>query len=100
MKCKISRNAAKIMKDMLASEEARGQMLRVIVTEKHGNHAHYALTFGTPTEHDEIVHTDKGVDVLLDTREEFLDGVWIKFFYVPEEGFEIVNPSKGHPNHH
>ncbi|WP_188496386.1 iron-sulfur cluster assembly accessory protein [Pullulanibacillus pueri] len=100
MKCKINRNAAKIMKEMLESEEAEGQMLRVIVTEIHGNHAHYALTFGTPTEHDEIVHTDKDIDVLLDTRDkDYLDGVWIQFFYVPEEGFQIVNPSKGHPNH-
>ncbi|MFD2616049.1 iron-sulfur cluster assembly accessory protein [Terrilactibacillus laevilacticus] len=99
MKCKINRNAAKIMKKMLENEEAQGQMLRVIVTENHGDHAHYALTYGTPTEHDEIVHTDKGIDVLLDTREDLLDGVWIQFFYVPEEGFEIVNPSKGLPNH-
>ncbi|WP_141604036.1 iron-sulfur cluster assembly accessory protein [Terrilactibacillus laevilacticus] len=99
MKCKINRNAAKIMKKMLENEDAQGQMLRVIVTENHGDHAHYALTYGTPTEHDEIVHTDKGIDVLLDTREDLLDGVWIQFFYVPEEGFEIVNPSKGLPNH-
>lgn len=99
MKCKINRNAAKVMKEMLENEEANGQMLRVIVTEHHGDHAHYALTYGTPTEHDEIVHTDKGIDVLLDTREELLDGVWIQFFYFPEEGFEIANPSMGHHNH-
>lgn len=100
MKCKINRNAAKVMNKMLETEEeAQGQMFRVVVTELHGDHAHYALTYGTPTEHDEIVHTDKGIDVLLDTREEFLDGVWIQFFYVPEEGFQIVNPSKGLHNH-
>lgn len=99
MKCKINRNAAKVMKEMLENEDAKGQMLRVIVTEHHGDHAHYALTYGTPTEHDEIVHTDKEIDVLLDTREELLDGVWIQFFYFPEEGFEIVSPSMGHHNH-
>jgi Fe-S cluster assembly iron-binding protein IscA len=95
MKCKVNRNAAKVMKKMLESDEAEGKMLRVVLTEMHGDHAHYALTFGTPTEHDEVVHTDKDVDVLLDTREEFLDGVWIQYFYTPEEGFQIVNPSKG-----
>lgn len=99
MKCKINRNAAKVMKTMLENEDAKGQMLRVIVTEHHGDHAHYALTYGTPTEHDEVVHTDKGIDVLLDKREELLDGVWIQFFYVPEPGFEIINLAKGHHHH-
>ncbi|MFT8311138.1 MAG: iron-sulfur cluster assembly accessory protein [Sporolactobacillus sp.] len=99
MKCKVNRNAAKVMKTMLENEDAQGQMLRVIVTENHGDHAHYALTYGVPTEHDEIVSTDKGIDVLLDKREALLDGVWIQFFYVPEPGFEIINPSKGDHNH-
>ncbi|WP_026694184.1 heme biosynthesis protein HemY [Peribacillus kribbensis] len=95
MKCKINRNAAKVIKQMLSEKEAEGQMIRIIVTEKHGDHAHYALTFGTPTEHDEIVKTDKDIDILLDKREDFLDGVWIQFFYVPQEEFVITNPSKG-----
>lgn len=102
MKCKINRNAAKKLKEMLQSEEAQGKMIRVFVTHHHGDHAHYDLMFDTPTEHDEIVKTDKGIDILLDKREEFLDGVWIKFYYVPEEQFEITNPSKekGHHHHH
>lgn len=101
MKCKINKNAAKKLKEMLATEEGQGKMIRVYITVMHGDHAHYDLKFDTPTEHDEIVETDKGISILLDKREEFLDGVWIKFFYVPEEQFEITNPSKeGHGAHH
>ncbi|MEK5440459.1 MULTISPECIES: iron-sulfur cluster assembly accessory protein [unclassified Fredinandcohnia] len=100
MNVKINRNAAKTMKKMLESEESEGKMLRVVITEVHGDHAHYALQFDNPTEHDEIVKTDKDIEVLLDTRDaEFLDGVWIQFFYVPEEQFVITNPKKGHHHH-
>ncbi|WP_409298683.1 iron-sulfur cluster assembly accessory protein [Peribacillus sp. SCS-26] len=99
MKVKINRNAAKVLNRMLGAEFA-GQMPRVIVTEKHGTHAHYALTFDTPKEHDEIVKTDKDIDVLLDSREDFLDGVWIQFFFVPQEEFVITNPSKGYAHRH
>lgn len=100
MKCKINRNAAKILKQFLNLKEAEGKMIRVFVTEIHGNHAHYDLKFDTPTEHDEIVKTDKDIDILLDKREEMLDGVWIKYFYTPTEGFEITNPSKSPHGHH
>ncbi|MCH1624664.1 iron-sulfur cluster assembly accessory protein [Fredinandcohnia quinoae] len=100
MKVKINRNAAKVMNKMLNDPESEGKMIRVIITEQHGDHAHYALQFDNPTEHDEIVKTDKDIDILLDTRDaDFLDGVWIQFFYVPEEGFVITNPSKGHHHH-
>ena len=54
----------------------------------------------SPTEYDEIVKTDKDIDILLDKREEFLDGVWIKYFHVPEPGFELINPQKGSHGHH
>ncbi|UQD51846.1 iron-sulfur cluster assembly accessory protein [Bacillus methanolicus] len=94
MKCKINRNAAKVLKQMLSSEEAEGKMVRVYVTVNHGDHAHYDIKLDTPTEHDEIVKTDKDIDILLDKREDFLDGVWIQYFYVPEEGFVITNPLK------
>ena len=100
MNCKINRNAAKVINKMLETEEAQGKLVRVYVTEMHGNHAHYALRLDTPTEHDETVKTDKGIDVLLDTREDFLDGVWIQYYYVPQEGFVITNSSKGHHGHH
>jgi Fe-S cluster assembly iron-binding protein IscA len=100
MKCKINRNAAKVLNKLLTSEEAEGKMIRVFVSEKHGDHAHYDLTLDTPTEHDEIVKTDKEIDVLLDSREELLDGVWIQYFFVPREEFVITNPSKGSHGHH
>ncbi|USK31808.1 iron-sulfur cluster assembly accessory protein [Bacillus sp. F19] len=99
MKCKINRNAAKELKELLAGEEAEGKMIRVVVTEMHGDHAHYDITLDTPTEHDEIVKTDKEIDVLLDQREDFLDGVWIQYFYVPQAGFVITNSSKGSHRH-
>jgi Fe-S cluster assembly iron-binding protein IscA len=99
MKCKINRNAAKVLKKMLSSEEAEGKMVRVFITDHHGNHAHYDVKLDTPTEHDEIVKTDKGIDVLLDKREDFLDGVWIQYFYLPQEGFVISNPSKEQHHH-
>ncbi|MFX3625619.1 MAG: iron-sulfur cluster assembly accessory protein [Ectobacillus sp.] len=98
MKCKINRNAAKVLNEMLSSEEGQGKMIRVFVTYQHGDHAHYGIKLDTPTEHDEIVKTDKGIDVLLDKREPFLDYIWIQYFYVPQEEFVITNPSK--PHHH
>lgn len=99
MKCKINRNAAKVLKGWLEADGAEGKMVRVYVTEMHGNHAHYDVMLDTPTEHDEIVKTDKDIDVLLDAREDFLDGVWIQYFFVPEERFAISNSSKGLPPH-
>ncbi|RDW15507.1 iron-sulfur cluster assembly accessory protein [Oceanobacillus chungangensis] len=100
MNCKINRNAAKELKKMLATEEAEGKMIRVYIEHMHGDHAHYGIKLDTPTEHDEIVKTDKDVDVLLDSREEFLDGIWIQYFYVDNEGFVITNSSKGGHHHH
>src|SRR5690242_16749336 len=100
VKCKINRNAAKRIKEMLAEESSEGKKLRVVITHKHGDHAHYGLELDEPNEHDEIVGTDKDIDVLLDSREDLLDGVWIQYFYVPEEGFVITNPTKGNHGDH
>lgn len=100
MKCKINRNAAKELKKMLEGEEAQGKLFRVYVTQMHGDHAHYELMLDTPTEHDEVVKTDKDIDIVLDTREEMLDGVWIQFFYVPKEEWIISNPAKESHDHH
>ena len=100
MKCKINRNAAKELKKMLEQEEAEGKMFRVYVSHMHGDHAHYELMLDTPTEHDEVVKTDKDIDIILDTREEFLDGVWVQFYYVPQEEWVITNPSKDSHGHH
>jgi iron-sulfur cluster insertion protein len=103
MKCKINRHASKVLKEMMASEEGAGKLIRVYVTHMHGDHAHYDWRFDTPTEHDEIVKTDKDIDILLDTREKYLDGVWIQYFYVPKEEFVITNPILDrlqHGHHH
>lgn len=99
MKCKINRNAAKVLKEMLNDAE-EGKMIRVALDYVHGDHAHYNIELDKPTEHDEIVKTDKDIDILLDSREEWLDGVWIQYFYVPQEEFVITNPLKDRGAHH
>ena len=43
MKVKISRNAAKVLQLELNKEENQGLLVRVQVTHKHGDHAHYGL---------------------------------------------------------
>ncbi|WP_059172790.1 hypothetical protein [Bacillus sp. FJAT-27445] len=99
MKVKMNRNAAKVLKEMLNNAE-EGKIFRVIITHMHGDHAHYDLVLDTPKEHDVVVKTDKDIDIILDSREEHLDGVWIQYFYVPREEFVITNPSKGAHHHH
>lgn len=41
---------------------------------------------------------------MLDSREPYLDGIWIQYFYVPQEEFVITNPrierEHGHHHHH
>ncbi|MDF2791918.1 MAG: hypothetical protein K0S80_5020, partial [Neobacillus sp.] len=59
MKVKINRHAAKALKKMLEGPEAEVKLFRVYVTNMHGDHAHYDLLLDTPTEHDEVVKTDK-----------------------------------------
>jgi Fe-S cluster assembly iron-binding protein IscA len=44
--------------------------------------------------------TDKGIEVLLEKDEPLLDGIRIDYFYLPEEGFLITNPSKGNLGDH
>ena len=100
MNCKITRNAAKVLKQELDKEENKGRMLRVAVTHAHGNHAHYALDIDDRTDNDIVVQTDKDIDVLLAKDEPWLDGVKIDYLYFPEEGFVITNPSKGNHGDH
>jgi Fe-S cluster assembly iron-binding protein IscA len=100
MKCKISRNAAKVLLAELNKPGNEGKKLRVYVTHRHGDHAHYGLALDTPTDADAVVTTDKGIDVILDKNEPFLDGVRIDYFYLPQEGFQITNPSKGSHGDH
>jgi Fe-S cluster assembly iron-binding protein IscA len=100
MKCKISRNAAKVIERELAKEENRDLKLRVYVTHAHGDHAHYGLRLDKPADRDEVVVTDKGIEVLLEKDNPWLDGVRIDYFYLPEEGFVITNPHKGNHGDH
>jgi iron-sulfur cluster insertion protein len=100
MECKITRNAAKVISQELEKEENKDLKLRVLVTHSHGSHAHYGLDLDNPTENDEVVSTDKGIDVILAKNEPFLDGVKIDYLYVPEEGFVITNPSQGNHGDH
>jgi len=100
MQCKITRNAAKIIQQELDKEENKSLKLRVIVTHSHGDHAHYGMDLDEPTDNDEVVTTDKGIDVLLAKNEPMLDGVKIDYLYMPEEGFVITNPAKGNHGDH
>ncbi|SEG68026.1 heme biosynthesis protein HemY [Paenibacillus sp. UNC499MF] len=100
MNVKISRNAAKVLKLELEKEENQGLLVRVQVSHNHGDHAHYALGLDTQTDKDVVVSTDKEIDVLLEKDEPLLDGIRIDYFYVPQEGFMITNPSKGNHGDH
>ena len=66
MKCKITRNAAKVLKRELDKEENKDKKIRVLVTHAHGDHAHYGLDLDTPKENDVVVSTDKEIDVILE----------------------------------
>lgn len=100
MKCKITRNAAKVIKREMEKEENQELKLRVIVTHSHGDHAHYGLEMSKPEASDVTVSTDKGIDVLLKSDEPMLDGVKIDYLYFPQEGFVITNPTKGNHGDH
>ncbi|MFC0212367.1 iron-sulfur cluster assembly accessory protein [Paenibacillus chartarius] len=100
MKVKISRSAAKVLQEELNKEENAGLKVRVQVSHRHGDHAHYALGLDEAADNDVVVTTDKGIDVLLEKNEPLLDGVRIDYFYLPEEGFLITNPSKGNLGDH
>jgi Fe-S cluster assembly iron-binding protein IscA len=100
MKCKISRSAAKMLRMELDKEENKGLMVRVAIGQMHGDHAHYALGLDDQSENDYVAHTEQGIDVLLDQNEPLLDGIRIDYFYIPEEGFMITNPSKGNHGDH
>lgn len=100
MKCKITRNAAKVLLKEIEKEEDKALKVRVIVTHTHGSHAHYGLDFDTPGDNDLVVTTDKGIDLILEKGNEWLDGVVIDYLYMPQEGFVIYNPQKGNHGDH
>jgi Fe-S cluster assembly iron-binding protein IscA len=100
MNCKITRNAANVLRRELDKPENADKKLRIIITHSHGDHAHYGMDMGQPTDKEEVVATDKGIDVILTKGEALLDGVKIDYLYFPKEGFVITNPSKGNHGDH
>lgn len=100
MNVKITRNAAKVIQKELAKEENQGLVLKVFITHSHGDHAHYGLDLAKPGDADQIVPTDKDIDVIVEGTDPLLDGVKIDYLYFPEEGFVITNPSKGNHGDH
>ena len=95
MDCKITRSAAKVLQKELALDENQGLKVRVKVEFTHNGLVQYALGLDDVDKNDEIVMTDKGIEVLLERTEVDLDGVKIDYLYVPNEGFFITNPSRG-----
>ncbi|WP_068786464.1 heme biosynthesis protein HemY [Paenibacillus phocaensis] len=100
MNVKITRNAAKVIQKELGKEENQGMALKVFITHSHGDHAHYGLDLAKPAEGDQIVKTDKDIDVIVEGTDPLLDGLKIDYLYFPEEGFVITNPSKGNHGDH
>jgi Fe-S cluster assembly iron-binding protein IscA len=101
MNCKITRNAAKLLKQELEKEENAGMKLRVVITHAHGDHAHYGLDMDEQTDDDVLVQTDKDIEVLLAKKDaDWLDGVKIDYLYFPEEGYVITNPTRGNHGDH
>jgi iron-sulfur cluster insertion protein len=100
MNCKITRNAAKVIQKELEKEENKDLKLRVLITHSHGDHAHYGLDMDKLTDKDELVVTDKDIEVIMVKDEPLLDGVKIDYLYFPKEGFVITNPSKGNSGDH
>jgi Fe-S cluster assembly iron-binding protein IscA len=100
MNCKITRNAAKMLSKELEQEQDKELKIRVLIAHKHGDHAHYAIDLDKPTDKDEVVATDKGIDVVLAKDEPLLDGIKIDYLYFPQEGYEVTNPSKGNHGDH
>ncbi|MED4582179.1 iron-sulfur cluster assembly accessory protein [Brevibacillus choshinensis] len=100
MNVKITRNAAKQLKTIIDQEEDKDLKLRIYITHAHGDHAHYGLALDKPTEEDEVIETDKEIDVIVKKDEPLLDGIILDYLYLPEEGFVITNPSKGNTGDH
>jgi len=100
MKVKITRNAAKQLNTVLEQEEDKELKLRVYITHSHGDHAHYGLALDKAGDDDEVVATDKEIDVIVKKDDPLLDGVVIDYLYLPQEGYVITNPSKGNHGDH
>ncbi len=92
MNCKITRNAAKVLRLELDKPENAELTLKVFVTHSHGDHAHYGMDLAKPTEQDEVVTTDKDIDVILTKDDSFLDGVKIDDNQLALDAFREVGP--------
>ncbi|MEI7024930.1 HesB/IscA family protein [Paenibacillus sp. y28] len=99
MNIRITRNAAKVLLAEINNEENKGLKVRVGIGHVHGDHAHYTIGLDDQNEND-IVVTERDIEVLLDKNEPLLDGVKIDYLYGPEEGFVITNASKGNHGDH
>ncbi|GIP43336.1 hypothetical protein J45TS6_17950 [Paenibacillus sp. J45TS6] len=100
MKVKITRNAAKVLKRELDLPENEGKLVRVLITLDHGDHVHYGIDFDTQKENDELVSTDKEIDVLLEKGKPMLENIKVDYLYFPREGFVITDPSQGNNINH
>ena len=74
MNCKITRNAAKVLKLELDKPENEGKKLRVVITHAHGDHAHYGLDLDTPGDNDTVVSTDKDIAAISENGQPTLAG--------------------------
>lgn len=90
MHCTINNLAVSALSEILSKKEAKNKHIRVILAHKEGNLGHYTLGLDTMKEHDVLVHTKEGIDILLDSREPLLDGIHIQYFTVPYKGFHIA----------
>ena len=95
----ISENAANKLKEILAQEEDKNLKFRVFVAHAHDDHAHYGLGLDYQKDSDELLHTNQGVDVLLEKGQDFLDGVEVDYDATSDE-WSVVNPAKGGHGHH
>ena len=99
MKCHVSESAAGKLREILQQQEDKALKIRAFVQHAHGDHAHYGLGLDTQKEKDELVLTDSGVEILLETGVDFLDGIEID--YEPsDDNWVVVNPGKGGHHHH
>ncbi|WAH38646.1 iron-sulfur cluster assembly accessory protein [Alicyclobacillus dauci] len=97
MNFKITQSASDQVKLMLAQETDKSLRLRVFVTHAHGDHAHYGFGFDQPTEGDEVVKTDTGLEVILQKNNDFLNN--LELDYDLQTGDWTVSQS-GHKHHH
>lgn len=99
-KIEMNSLAAKKIREAMAEQNNPNVKCRVVIQHMHGDHAHYGLAFDEQKPEDEVVNV-QGLDLLVGPEnKEMIDGLSIKFLLYPQEGFKIVNPSKGNHGDH